>query len=413
MKKKIIVIGAGASGMMAAGTAAQRGFSVTVLEKKKREGIKLSITGKGRCNITNTASMEEFMTHFGKNGRFLRDAFHCFFNMETIDFFKEIGVATVKERGGRVFTRSGNAGELVFFLCRWLKMNKVSVFKQEKVNDLIIEKDRVIGVLTEKRKKFFADAVIVATGGKAYPQTGATGDGYYLAKKYGHTIVEPVQSLVPLRIKKEGNEKLKKVKLKNVMVSLFVQGKKKKSVFGEFYFYEKGITGPTVLSLSKKIVNDLKKRKKVYLSLDLKTALDLKKLDKRLIRDLEKFKNREIKNIMRELIPVGMIDFFIRRTGIDSLKKGSEISSRERKKIKENLKNFNIEIDGYGPFEEAIITSGGISIREINPKTMASRKIKNLFFCGEVIDVDADTGGFNLQAAFSTGRCAGLGCLKN
>lgn len=413
MKKKIIVIGAGASGMMAAGTAAEKGASVTVLEKEKKEGLKLSITGKGRCNITNKASLEEFMGHFGKKGRFLRDSFFNFFNRETVCFFNNIGVETVNERGGRVFTRNGSAKELVFFLSKWMKKNGVKILKNERVCDLIVEEGRVKGVITKNKKIFLGDAVILATGGKSYPRTGSVGDGYHLAKKYGHQIIEPVQSLVPLRTSIKIGEKLKNVKLKNVNISLFVEGKKKKDFFGEFCFYEKGITGPTVLSLSKEAVLNLKNKKNVHLEIDLKSALDVEKLDQRLIREFEKLGKKTIIEILENLIPLKMIDFFMERTGIDPLKKGSEINSMERKKIRKNLKQLKIEINGYGPFDEAIITSGGVCIKEIDSKTMESKKIKKFFFCGEVIDIDADTGGYNLQAAFSTGRCAGIGCLRD
>jgi predicted Rossmann fold flavoprotein len=413
--KKIIVIGAGASGMLAAGTAAEKGAEVLIIEKKKREGIKLSITGKGRCNITNIVSISEFIEHFGKKGKFLRQSFNYFFSGETIKFFNCIGVETIKERGGRIFTKNGDAKEVVFCLLKWLKKNNVKIIKEEKVEKLIIKKNKVIGILTKKKKeekKYFADSVIMATGGKSYPQTGSTGDGYKIAKKEGHKINELKQALVPLRTDILINKKLKDLKLKNINVSLFIDNKKKKEEFGEVYFYEKGITGPVILSLSKKIVEEKKKKKKIKLKLDLKPGLDENKLDKRIIRDLEKFGNKNIEDILKEIIPVNIIELFIERTKIDPLKKGNIINLKERTKIKENIKRFEINIEGYASFEEAIITSGGISTKEICPNTMESKIVKDLYFCGEIIDIDADTGGYNLQAAFSTGRVAGKNCVK-
>jgi hypothetical protein len=413
--KKIIVIGAGASGMLAAGTAAEKGAEVIVIEKMKREGIKLSITGKGKCNITNIVSINEFIEHFGKKGKFLRQTFNCFFSEETVNFFNSIGVETVKERGGRIFTKKGDAKEVVFCLLKWLKKNKVKIIKEEKVENIIVEKNKVIGILTEKnneKKKYFADSVIMATGGKSYPQTGSTGDGYKIAEKEGHKINELKQALVPLRTDILINKKLKDLKLKNINVSLFIDNKKKKEEFGEFYFYEKGITGPVIISLSKKIVEEKKKNKKIKLKLDLKPGLDEKKLDKRIIRDLENFGNKNIEDILKEILPVNIINLFLKRAKIDPFKKGNIINLKERKKIKENIKRFEIIIEGYAPFEEAIITSGGISTKEIYPDTMESKIIKNLYFCGEIIDIDADTGGYNLQAAFSTGRVAGINCIK-
>lgn len=413
--KKIIVVGAGASGMLAAGTAAEKGAEVIVIEKMKREGIKLSITGKGRCNITNIVSVSEFIEHFGKKGKFLRQTFNDFFSEETVNFFNSIGVETVKERGGRIFTKKGDAKEVVFCLLKWMKKNKVKIIKEEKVEKIIVEKNKVIGIETKKnneKKKYFADSVILAMGGKSYPQTGSTGDGYKIAEKEGHKINKLKQALVPLRTNFLINDQLKRLKLKNIKVSLFIDGKKKKEEFGEVYFYEKGITGPVILSLSKKIVEEKKKNKKIKLELDLKPGLDENKLDKRIIKDLKKFGNEKIKDILKKIIPFNIIDLFLEKTNIIKSKKGNIINLKERKKIKENIKKFEIKIEGYAPFKEAIITSGGVSTKEICPNTMESKKIKNLYFCGEIIDVDADTGGYNLQAAFSTGRKAGKNCIK-
>ncbi len=400
--------------MLAAGTAAEKGAEVLVIEKMKREGIKLSITGKGRCNITNLVSVNQFIEQFGKKGKFLRQTFNDFFNEETINFFNSIGVETVKERGGRVFTKKGDAKEVVFCLLKWLKKNRVKIIKEEKAKKLIIENNKVIGIITKKNnenKKYFADSVIIATGGKSYPQTGSTGDGYKIAEKEGHKINKLKQALVPLRTDLLITKKLKELKLKNIKVSLFIDGKKKKEEFGEFYFYEKGITGPVILSLSKKIVEEKKKNKNIKLELDLKPGLDEKKVDKRIIRDLEKFGNKQIKEILKEIMPFKLIDLFLEKTEIDPFKKGNVISLKERKKIKEKIKRFEIIIEGYASFEEAIITSGGICTKEICPNTMESKIIKKLYFCGEIIDVDANTGGYNLQAAFSTGRKAGKSCI--
>jgi len=274
--KKVIVVGAGASGMLAAGTAAERGAEVLLIEKMKKEGIKLSITGKGRCNITNSISINEFIEQFGKKGKFLRQTFNDFFNKETVNFFNNLGVETVKERGGRFFTKKGDAKEVVFCLLKWLKKNNVKKIKEEKAEKLIIENNKVIGIITIKNNeniKYFSDSLIIATGGKSYPQTGSTGDGYKIVEKEGHKINELKQALVPLRTNILISNKLKDLKLKNIKVNLFINGKKKKEEFGEFYFYEKGITGPVILSLSKKIVEDKKKNKNIKLEFDLKPGL--------------------------------------------------------------------------------------------------------------------------------------------
>ena len=298
---------------------------------------------------------------------------------------------------------------------KMVKKNKVKIIKEEKVEKLIVEKNKVLGVITKKKnalKKYFSDSVILATGGKSYPQTGSTGDGYKFAEEAGHKINELKQALVPLRTDILINNKLKDLKLKNIKVSLFIDGKKKKEEFGEVYFYEKGITGPVIISLSKKIVEEKKKNKNIKMELDLKPGLDEKKLDQRIIRDLNSFGNKNIKEILKEIININLIDIFLERTLIDPFKKGNIINLKERKKIREHLKRFEIVIEGYAPFEEAIITSGGICTKEICPKTMESKIIKNLYFCGEIIDVDAKTGGYNLQAAFSTGRKAGINCIR-
>lgn len=415
---RVIIVGGGPAGLMAAGQASQLGAKVLLLEKMGRPGRKLRITGKGRCNLTNTTPISDFITHFGSNGLFLRQAFSQFFYDELISFFDNLGFPTVRERGGRVFPAGGNATGITDALITWAREKGVIIRSHVKAVGLLVNEHRISGVevLTTKsrgstgqyKKEIFkANRIIVATGGASYPDTGSTGDGYTLAESVGHTIIPARPALVPLEVSDNIARKLDKLKLRNVNVTLFVDGKKNGELFGELYFRSSVVTGPVVLSLSRKAVDAICVRKSVVLSIDLKPALDEARLDRRLLRDLDEQGKRHFHIILKGLMPKKLIQVCIDLTGVPSKKLGHQITAKERKRILNWLKDFRLEINGYRPFTEAIITAGGVTLKEINPRTMASNLIDGLYFAGEVMDIDGDTGGFNLQAAFSTGWVAG------
>ena len=409
-KPRVIVVGGGAAGLMAAGQAATMGAAVLVLEKMPRPGLKLRITGKGRCNLTNIVPLPEFIEHFGASGKFLRQAFSQFFSEDLIDFFKELGVETVIERGGRVFPASNQADEVIGALSNWVT-GQAKIRTNCAVKKLLIEKGEVVGVTAKTKSSdledFRADRVIIATGGKSYPGTGSTGDGYELAKSVGHTIVPPRPALVPLETKGDIASRLQGLSLKNVSVKVIIDGKKQAEAFGEMLFTHFGVSGPIILSLSKMCVDALLAREKVAISIDLKPALDDKHLDQRILRDLNQYGKKQFQNILKLLLPQKLIPICVELTGIDPEKSGNQITSDERKRLRLWLKDFQLEVTGYRSFSEAIITAGGVDLKEVDPRTMESRMVKGLYFAGEVLDIDADTGGYNLQAAFSTGWVAG------
>ena len=414
----VIVIGGGAAGLIAAGQAAKNGAKTVLIEKMKRPGNKLRLSGKGRCNLTNTAPLPEFIIHFGPNGRFLRQAFSRFFSADLAAFFKELGVRTATERGGRVFPVSGEARELVDALVRWIKKCGVSIQTSSTVEQLLVENSRVIGVQTShtsfhKKKAvtnnqiYQADAVIIAAGGASYPATGSTGDGYRLAKSVGHTVTPIRPALVPLKTAGNIASRIQGLNLRNVAAKIWIDGKKRADEFGEMTFTDFGVSGPIILSLSRQVVDALGPGQKVSLSIDLKPALDERKLDARLLRDFAKHSKRQFYTLLKELLPQKLIPVCIDLTGIASDKPGHQITANERKRLRMWLKDFRFEITGCRPFAEAIITAGGVKIKEVDPRTMSSRIVTGLYFAGEVLDIDADTGGYNLQAAFSTGWIAG------
>lgn len=419
---KVIIIGGGPAGMLAAISAAQNGNEVTILEKMDMLGRKLLITGKGRCNITSSLPIEDFIKNIPGNGMFMYSSFNNFDNKDIIKILEEEGVRTKVERGNRVFPVSDRSKDVQMALINRLKKLNVKVVLNAKVEDILIDKDRVCGVVAnieEKKNKFKADKVIVATGGKSYPGTGSTGDGYVLLKKLGHSIKQIKPSLVPLTATKEGGLELCKnmqgLSLKNVGIKIKDTQKNKVIYedFGEMLFTHFGVSGPIILSASAhllryKNVEQLFEEKKVILSIDLKTALTDEKLDERILRDFSEEKNKVFKNSLDKLLPKKMIDTVIKLSEINPDKKVNEITKKERLKLVHILKNLEIGISGFRPIEEAIVTSGGINIKEINPKTMESKIIKNLYIAGEIIDVDAYTGGFNLQIAYSTGYTAGI-----
>ncbi len=409
---QIIVIGGGGAGLLAAGQAASSGAKTLLLEKMPSLGRKIFISGKGRCNITNSSPISEFITHFGSSGRFVRSAFHRYFSPEILEFFESRGVPTVTERGGRVFPVSNLSQDVVDALTDWVEEQGVSIKTHTPVTRLIYTAGRVTGVSTPDRD-IHAQTVIIATGGASYPGTGSTGDGYTLAQSVGHTIIPIRPALVPLTIGGKIPSQLQGLSLRNVTLTVWVNEKKVASKFGEMLFTHFGVSGPIVLTLSKIVVDSLLKNHEVSITIDLKPALDLSKLDSRLLRDLNRFGKRQFQTIIKDLLPSKLIPVCIAQTKIPAEKQGHQITSVERKRLREWLKNFRLPISGHRSFRQAIVTAGGVDTREVDPRTMASRIMDGLYFAGEVLDIDADTGGYNLQAAFSTGWLAGNAAAEN
>ncbi|MEA3464797.1 MAG: NAD(P)/FAD-dependent oxidoreductase [Thermodesulfobacteriota bacterium] len=406
-KRKVIVVGAGAAGMMAAGQAALEGADTLLLEKMRRPGLKLAITGKGRCNLTNIAEIPEFIAHFGKNGRFLRQAFHRFFNNDLTNFFESQGLSLTKERGGRVFPTSGKAQQVVNLFVRWLKECGVRTEHDCAVTSLLVSDGRICGVVVSGKREIMADAVILATGGACYPATGSTGDGYPMTEKLGHSIVAVRPALVPLETAGSVAGKMAELNLRNIAVRMLVDGKKKAEAFGELVFSTFGVTGPVILTLSGVAVDALREKKRVELVVDLKPALDDKKLDARLLRDFAKRDKEELNSILRGLLPREMVAVCLEMTGVSGNQLGNSVSVAERKKLRVWLKNLHLTVIGHRPIKEAIVTAGGVTVKEVDPRSMESRMVKGLYLVGELLDLQADTGGYNLQAAFSTGWLAG------
>jgi predicted Rossmann fold flavoprotein len=407
--KRVIVIGGGAAGMLAAGTAGSRGLDVLLIEKNNILGRKLLITGKGRCNITNSVGeIGDLIANIPVNGKFLYSAFHTFSNYDLIKLFNELGLETKVERGGRVFPASDRSVDVVNALKKYLNKNNVQIIKGE-VQKIVAQNNIVSKVVLQDGRIFLCQSVIVATGGMSYPQTGSTGDGYRFARESGHTVTPLTPSLVPLEVKERWAAELQGLSLKNVAISLLDENNKELyRDFGEMLFTHFGVSGPIILSASSYLGNINKK--KYRLVLDLKPALSEEQLDLRIQRDFHKYANRFFVNSLPDLLPKKMIPVIIKLSKISPEKPVNQISRSERKKLVELLKNLTLEIKKYRPLKEAIITSGGVAVEEINPYTMESKLVKGLFFAGEVIDVNAYTGGFNLQIAFSTGYLAGLNC---
>jgi predicted Rossmann fold flavoprotein len=396
---------------MAAGQAALEGAEVLLLEKKSRPARKLRITGKGRCNLSNTEPVHQFIEHFN-DGRFLRQALARFSCTDLLDFFDSLGVSTVTERGGRVFPASGQAQDVVDALVRWIAQAGVALRTGVPASKLWVEGGRVMGVATPKGRArkphaYRGTAVIVATGGASYPATGSTGDGYRMARGVGHTVVPIRPALVPLETRGDVASRLQGLSLRNVRVSVLVDGETRQSLFGEMLFTHFGVSGPVVLSMSRTMVDALGLGQEVSLKFDLKPALDEKKLDARLLRDLSAQGKRQYQTLLKGLLPRKLIPVCIEQTGIPATKVASQITAQERGRLLDWLKGFRLDVTGHRSFKEAIVTAGGVDTREIDPRTMASRLVQGLYFAGEVLDLDADTGGYNLQAAFSTGWVAG------
>jgi len=392
--------------MMAAGRAAQCGAAVLLLEKTGRLGNKLRITGKGRCNVTNQAELREFITHFGPQGRFLYRAFSRFFHEDLRAFLQQRGVPTVIERGGRVFPYSNEAEDVVRALTAYLTEGRVEIRYRAPARRLLIEEGRVAGVELEDGSALPARAVILATGGLSYPLTGSSGDGYRMAEEVGHRLVPQRPALVPLVTKEPWVASLQGLALRNVRASLLVSEEVRAQQFGEMLFTHFGLSGPIILTLSKAAVTALGQGR-VQISIDLKPALTDEQLDARLRRDLDEVGKKTFRNILKGLVPLRMRDLYVTLIGIPADKPGHQITAAERQRLMSGLRDLRLTVIGARPIEEAIITAGGVDLSEVEPRTMESRRVRGLYFCGEVLDLDADTGGYNLQAAFSTGYLAG------
>ena len=413
---KVIVIGGGPAGIMSAISAARAGTSVILLEKNNSLGKKLLITGKGRCNITSSIEINEFIKNIPGNGRFLYSAFQNFTNTDIIELIEKNGIKVKEERGNRIFPVTDKAEDVLKCLIKEMKKyTNIEIRTSSKVDSILTENGCVIGVKLENGEKIYGAKVILATGGKSYPLTGSKGEGYEMVKSLGHTIEKIRGSLVPLVADKMLCQSMQGLSLRNVGIQIKDIEKNKKIYddFGEMLFTHFGISGPTILSSSAhllryKDIDRLLSAGKIKLYIDLKPALSNEELDLRIRRDFEEIKNKEFKNSLEKLLPKKMIDTVLNLSKIDLNKKVNSITKEERTRLVELLKNFEITINGFRPVEEAIVTAGGVSIKEINPKTMESKLVNGLYFAGEIIDVDAYTGGFNLQIAYSTGFTAGL-----
>lgn len=413
---KVIIIGAGAAGMMAAIAASAAGHDVTILEKNEKAGKKIYITGKGRCNITNACDVEELFNNVVTNKKFLYSAFYGFTNEDVVAMLNDAGLETKVERGNRVFPVSDRAGDVISALVRIMKKNGVKIEYDTTVTELITvqdsetdkntDKQKITGVKSASGRVYNADSVIVATGGISYPTTGSTGDGYGFAQKTGHNVTELSPALVPFTVAEEDVKELQGLALKNSGVTIYDGKKKLYEDFGELLFTHFGVSGPTVLSASSYVAKKIKAHP-LRLVIDLKPGLDAEQLDARVLRDFEEFKNKNFNNSLDKLLPKSLIPVVIKRSGIDEYKKVHEISREERMRLVDTIKNLEFTLTGLRGYNEAIITQGGVSVKDVDPSTMESKKVKGLYFAGEVLDLDAVTGGFNLQIAWSTGHLAG------
>ena len=406
--KRVVVIGGGAAGLMAAVIAGREGAKVTLLEKMNYVGKKMGITGKGRCNITNACDMSDFIKNTPGNGKFLYGAYERFTNEDLLQLLHDAGLETKVERGGRVFPASDSALDVRNTFMKLMKHYGVDVHLEEPVKKLLIDDGVVTGVVTDKET--YADAVVIATGGKSYPATGSTGDGYMLAAQVGHKITDIRPSLVPIVTEESWVKDLMGLSLRNVELSVVAKNKVQAKMFGEMMFTHFGITGPIVLSLSHTVGKLMRKKNigTIGLDINLKPALSPETLDKRLQKDFDLYSKKQLINGMKDLLPSRLIPLIIELAGIDPQKPINQISKEERQQIGYMLQHMPLTVKGLRPVEEAIVTAGGISLKEFNPKTMESKLVKGLYGAGEVLDIDAFTGGYNLQAAFSTGYVAAM-----
>ncbi|GMQ60095.1 NAD(P)/FAD-dependent oxidoreductase [Vallitalea sediminicola] len=404
--KKVLVVGGGPSGMMAAIIAARNGCEVHLFERNEKCGKKLYITGKGRCNITNATDVEELLENVTTNRKFLYSAFYSFGSYMLIEFFNDIGLKTKIERGNRVFPVSDKSSDVISALTREMDRLGISIHYNSRVKDIKVENDILKGIKLQNGSYIEGDSIIIATGGLSYSSTGSTGDGFKFAGKVNHTVSDTHPSLVPLVTKENWIKELQGLSLRNVKINIKTGDKIIYENFGEMLFTHFGVTGPLILSASRSVIPY--KGKDMSLTMDLKPSLDIKKLDNRVLKDFNKYMRKQFKNALDDLLPKKLIPIIIKLSGIDEEKKVDQISKEERLKLVNLIKNLTCHIIGTRDYNEAIITCGGISVKEINPNTMESKKVNGLYFIGEVLDLDALTGGFNLQIAFSTGYLAGL-----
>lgn len=413
--KTILIVGGGAAGMMAAYAAAKEKQRVILLEKNEKLGKKLYITGKGRCNITNASDMENLFANVVSNRKFLYSAFYTFDNMQVLSFFEENGLELKTERGNRVFPASDHSSDVIVTLVKVLKKLGVEIHLNTEVKELLLKREtscdgtqenKVCGVLCLNGEKIQADAVLVATGGMSYQATGSTGDGYRFAGKAGHKVTELYPSLVPYETKEKWVKELQGLSLRNSAITIWDEKKKLYEDFGEMLFTHFGVSGPMILSASGSLPTKYK-GKELRLEIDLKPALEEEQLDKRILRDFEEMKNKQFKNSLQQLLPSKLIPIIIELSGIDPDKQVNEVSKEERLLLVQLIKHFKMTLTKTREWKEAIITKGGVAVKEINPSTMESKLVKGMYFCGEVLDLDALTGGYNLQIAWSTGYVAG------
>lgn len=411
-REQAVVIGGGAAGMIAAAAAAENGRPVILLEKNEKLGKKLYITGKGRCNVTNACERDKFFENIVSNPKFLYSVFHEFDNTRFMELLKENGCSLKVERGERVFPVSDHASDVTAALERLLRKRGVQIRLGSKVRSILTKEGRVTGVCLSDGSVIPAGSVVLATGGLSYRTTGSDGDGHRMAQELGHKVKECVPALVPLEIRDEWCKKLQGLSLRNVALVMTCGKKKLYQGFGEMLFTHFGVSGPLILSASS-FYTKAKDPADVWLTVDLKPALEPEQLDKRILRDFEENVNRQFKNALGGLYPAKLIPVMIERTGIDPEKKVHEITRQERRRLAELTKQFTMQVQGKRGFEEAVITQGGVAVKEVNPSTMESRLVRGLYFAGEILDLDALTGGFNLQIAWSTGYLAGMGCRDN
>lgn len=411
MKYDVIVIGGGPAGILSAGSAGQNGTRVLLVEKNHNLGAKLLITGKGRCNITNyTPKVSELVKQYGINGKFLFSAFNKFGVEDIMNFFENYGVAVKTERGNRVFPQSDSSLDVLNALKKYLKESNVEIKTKAEVKDIIKKGNKIEKIILQDGEELIADKYILATGGKSYPATGSTGDGYSWLKKLGHKIILPKPVLVPIIVKEKFVKELEGLSLKNVEISVYKNNKKIKSEFGEAIFTDNGLSGPIILDLSKTVGESLPE--KTELKIDFKTALDDKKLDERLQKDFKEFGAKMFKNYLPELMPQKLMPVMMKFSGIDGDRKVNTISREERKTLLKLLKSFTLEAKELDGYEKAIVTAGGVDLKEVDPQTMQSKIIENLYIVGEILDIDGPTGGYNLQVCWSTGHLAGNQIIK-
>lgn len=405
----LIIIGAGASGLVSAITAIKNNQKILLIEKMNQCGRKLRITGKGRCNLSNTLPLKEFLNHCGPEPRFLYPAFNKFFSKDLISLMEELGVETKIERGNRVFPKSDKAQDVFLGLINRIENSNASILKNSRVAEILLENNSVKGIKLSSGKEYYAKKVILACGGESYPVTGSEGDGIKLAKGIGHDIIPTIPCLVGLKLNYSFPDNIQDFSLRNVRAKVLNSNQKILfEEFGEMNFTSDGVYGPIILSLNRRVARRLYNNEKLTLSIDLKPAIDEAIMNENLIRELDNRGGEDISSCLRGFLPRNMIDLALKETNISPYKKSSFINSQERKSILKFLKDLRFEIIGDYGFDQAIITMGGVNLKEINPKTMESKLVRGLFFAGEVIDIDGDTGGFNLQIAFSTGHLAAL-----